>query len=242
MKVLGIVPARAGSKRIPGKNTRLLASKPLVAWQIENGLAARRIDRLVVSSDAPEVLEIARGYDPELPLERPAELATDTSPAIDYVRHALQTLEARGEGPFDVIAILQPTSPLTRPEDVDGTIDLLLETGADTAVSVVRVEHAIHPLKLKVMEKDRLLPYLEEEEGRMAAHELPDVYVRNCSVYATRRGVVEAGTIIGPDCRGYVMPRERSVDINDEVDWALAEVLLGRGHPPSSRTTKSRDH
>jgi CMP-N,N'-diacetyllegionaminic acid synthase len=95
-------------------------------------------------------------------------------------------------------------------------------------VSVVEVEHAVHPAKFKVMQDDRLLPYLEEERGRMASHELPRVYVRNCSVYATRRTVIDCGQVIGADCRGYLMPRERSLDINDEMDFALAEFMLTR--------------
>jgi CMP-N-acetylneuraminic acid synthetase len=144
------------------------------------------------------------------------------------VRHALATLERDAKKRFDVIVILQATSPFTQPEDIDGTIDLLLSSGADTAVSVMRLDHAVHPVKLKTMAGDRLLPYLEEERGRMAAADLPDVFVRNCSVYATRRAVIESGRIIGDDCRGYVMPRERSLDINESLDLELAEFLLAR--------------
>ena len=83
-------------------------------------------------------------------------------------------------------------------------------------------------MKLKVFEGDRLLPFLEDERGRMAAHELPRLFARNGSVYATRRAVLDAGRILGDDCRGHVMPRERSVDVNDELDWAFAEFLAGR--------------
>ncbi len=226
MATLGIVPARAGSKRLPGKNVRLLGGKPLVAWAIEAARGARRLDRLVVSSDDERVLAVAASYEPGLPLRRPAELASDTSPSIDYVRHALSVIEERGEGPFEIVVIVQPTSPFTLPEDIDATVELLERTGADSAVTVVRLDHAVHPAKLKVMEGDRLRPYLEDEAGRMAEHELPAVFVRNCSVYATRRHVIDRGSIIGADCRGLVMPRERSLDINEELDFRLAEVLL----------------
>jgi len=256
MRVLGIIPARAGSKRVPRKNLRPLHGKPLVAWAIEAAIGARRIDRLVVSSDDEEVLEIARRYDPRLPLRRPAELADDTSLAIDYVRHALAMLEQQNgdataqqqsETPasvrppspipqpsspspslFDAVAIVQPSSPLTTAADIDATIALLDASGADTTVSVVEVDHALHPTKFKTLRGDRMEPFYEEERGRMAAHELPRVYVRNCSVYAIRRSTIERGQIIGPDCRGYVMPRERSIDINDEMDLAIAEWLVSR--------------
>ena len=165
---------------MPRKNVQLLGDKPLVCWVIEAARAARRIGRLVVSSDDREVLELARRYDPALPLARPGELSADDSPAIDYVHHALATLEAAGEGPFDIVVILQPSSPFTLPADIDAAIALLEASGADTAVSVVQVDHAIHPAKFKVFEGDRLRGYLEEERGRMAAEHLPAVFVRNC--------------------------------------------------------------
>lgn len=229
VRVLGIIPARAGSKRIPRKNLALLGGRPLVVWSIECGRAARSLDRLVVSSDDPEVLAIASRYDPGLPLRRPAQISADTSPAIEYVRHALAALEAGAHADrFEVVVILQPSSPLTQPGDVDATVDLLRRTGADSAVTVMELDHAIHPVKLKVLEGDRLRPYLEEERGRMAAHELPRLYVRNCAVYASRRHVVDGGEVIGPDCRGLVMPRERSLDINGPLDLAFAEFLLAR--------------
>lgn len=207
---------------------RLLGDKPLVAWAIEAARRASRLSRVVVSSNDAEVLEVARAYDSNLPLARPAELAADDSPAIDYVRHALVALEGKGQGPFEAVVILQPSSPFTLAADIDATVDLLAASGADTAVSVVQLDHAVHPLKMKILDGDRLLPYLEEERGRMAAHELPAIYVRNCSVYATRRPVIDRGQVIGDDCRGYVMPRERSLDINEELDLLFAEFLLTR--------------
>lgn len=225
MNVLGIVPARKGSKRLPGKNVRFLGGKPLVAWAIEAAQAARRVSRVAVSSDDERILDLTSEYEAVVPVRRPAELASDASLAITYVRHALDVLERAGDGPFEAVAIVQPSSPLTRAEDIDATIDLLVASGADTAVSVTKVPHDVHPAKFKVMQGDRVLPYLEQERGT-AAHELPDVYVRNGAVYVTRRRVVDAGQIIGADCRGYVMPRDRSVDINDEIDLRFAEFLL----------------
>lgn len=230
MRVLGIVPARGGSKRVPRKNLRPLLGKPLVLWALEAALGSRLITRVVLSSDDPEILHVARPYGEGVPLLRPPELASDSAPAIAYVRHALNVVEAGGAERFEAVAIVQPSSPLTLPEDIDDTIALLEASGADTAVSVVRLDHATHPAKLKVMAGDRLLPYLEEEAGRMAAQDLPEVFVRNCSVYATRRAVVESDRVIGEDCRGHVMPRERSVDINDEMDLLFAEFLLQRSH------------
>lgn len=226
MKILGIIPARAGSKRIPNKNILPFAGKPLVQHIIETACKSTLLDTIVVSSDSEKVVQIAQQFDTIIPINRPIHLATDTSPAIEYIRHALIFLEANYKKTFDIIVILQATSPLTTPKDIDKTINKLISTGADSAVSVVKLDHMVHPIKLKVLEQDKLLPFLEEENGRMAAHELPDIYVRNCAVYVSRKRVINQGLIIGEDCRGYEMPPERSVDINDPIDFKFAEFLL----------------
>lgn len=226
MRILGIVPARKGSKRVIGKNVRPLAGKPLCRWALDAATGATSVTKWVVSSDDERVLEIAASYPGVLPILRPEELASDTAPAIAYVRHALATVAPET---FDAFCIVQPSSPLTLPEDIDGTVRLLVESGADTAVSVVELDHAVHPVKMKVMDGDKLLPFLEDERGRMAAHELPRVFVRNCSVYVSKVSVLDRfGSVIGGDQRGYVMPPERSVDINVELDLTIAEVLLGK--------------
>ena len=97
---------------------------------------------------------------------------------------------------------------------------------------MVRIAHDVHPAKMKRLDGDRLVPYFEDERGRMAAHQLPELYVRNCSVYATQRSAIDSGRIVGEDCRGFVMPRDRSVDINDELDLEFAEFLLRRVPSP----------
>jgi CMP-N-acetylneuraminic acid synthetase len=227
MDVLGIVPARAGSTRVPGKNLRVLGGRPLVGWAIDAARGATRIDHLVVSSDDEEVLAIAAAVDPTLPLRRPAELATAESPAIDYVRHALEVAEAGGAR-YDAVAIVQPTSPFTRPAVIDEAVALLEATGADSAVTVVQVPHDLHPMKFKTLDGDRLRPYRVDEAGRTRADQLPPVYTRNGSVYVAARATIERGDLLGDDSRAVVMPRDESIDINDEVDLALAELLLAR--------------
>lgn len=221
MRTLGIIPARAGSKRCKRKNLRLLGGKPLVEWAIDAAIDSGVLASIVVSSNDPEVLDIADSYDTFMSLERPDELCSDTSPAIDYVLHALREC-----GDFDAIAIIQPSSPLTTADDIRGVLALLDDSGADSVVSVMKVDFAQHPAKFKTLDGDRLKP-LYGEPG-MAAHELPEVYVRNCAVYASRLHVIRQGKIIGDDCRGYVMPRERSIDINDELDLEFARFLVNR--------------
>lgn len=228
-RILAIVPARAGSKRIPGKNLRLLGGRSLVERALDTAVAAETPDHVVLSSDDPTALEIAEARPGVTPLRRPKEISGDRAPAVAYVRHALDELEGSGEAGFGIAVIVQPSSPFTLPEDVDATVRLLLSSGAESAASVVKLDHAVHPAKLKRLEGDRLVPYLEEERGRMAEHELPDVYVRNGSVYATVREVVFRDRILGEDCRGYVMPADRSLDINEEWDLRYAEFLLAEG-------------
>lgn len=237
MRILGIVPARAGSKRIPGKNLRLLGGKTLVERAIELGLASASISTLCVTSDDREVLAIARRFPSVVSIERPSDLATDEAPAIGYVRHALAVAERYGDE-YEAIAILQPSSPLTRPEDVEGTLEVLVRSGAESAVSVVKLGHSIHPAKLKVLSGDRLVPYLEAERGRMAEHELPEVYVRNCAVYSSLRRLIEAGRILGEDCRAFIMPAERSVDINNEIDLQFAQFLFERALSSKGRESE----
>lgn len=230
MRVLGIIPARAGSKRVPGKNLRPLNGKELVARSIEAALGAPSLSKVVVSSDSEEVLAVARRYPEVVALRRPDAFSTDTSPAIEYVRHALETLEGQGDGRYDAVAIVQPSSPFTLASDIEETVATLKKSPeASSAVTVMEVEHALHPVKFKRLEGDQLLPLLDDERGRMAAHELPKVYVRNCSVYVSRRATIEQGELIGTDSRAVVMPRERSLDINDELDFDFARFLAGRG-------------
>jgi CMP-N-acetylneuraminic acid synthetase len=223
--ILAIIPARAGSKRLPKKNIRLLNGKPLVSYAIETALKSSLITSIAVSSDCQDVLDVALNYGNVKAIKRPAELASDMSPAIDYVRHAI----AQFETIFDYIVILQPTSPLTHVIDVDHTIQLLINNPeANSSVSVMRLDHAIHPIKLKTLNGSVLLPYWEEENERMAAHDLPELFVRNCSVYVSNMNTVLSGKIIGDNCLGYLMPRERSVDINELIDFEFAEFLYNK--------------
>ena len=221
-KVLTIIPARAGSKRVPGKNKKKLGGKELIRYAIEAVLNSKRTNTIVVSSDDEEILKIAGEYAQIVSMRRPAEISGDEAKAITYVHHALEQLGSD----YDIIAIVQPTSPFTLGEDIDATIDLLSNPEADSSVSIMKLDHAIHPLKLKIMDGDELLPYMEEEKGRMAAHELTELYARNGSVYVSRIETIKKGKIIGDRCLGNEMPRERSLDINDKLDFEFAEFLL----------------
>lgn len=231
MKVLGIIPARAGSKRIVGKNMKLLCGKPLTQYVIESAMTSRLLDNILVSSDDSDVLELAAQFAHVIPLRRPDELATDTSPAIDYVIHTLEWMKKNKGQIFDIVAIIQPTSPLTTSEDIDQTIELLLNNpDADSSVSVMRLNQVTHPYKLKIIQDQWLKPFLKEEKIIFQAGELPDVYTRNGSVYVARMSNIEKGIIAGEKCLAHIMPEERSIDINEPIDLEFAEFLLQRKH------------
>ena len=225
MRVLGLVPARGGSGRVPRKNLARLGGTTLVRRALETALAAGCFDLVVLSSDDDEILAEADGLD-VVALQRPAELATDSALARDVALHALRALD-EPEHPFEAVAIVQCTSPFTAPEDVARTVELLERTGAESVVTVARADAAHHPLKLKRLEGDRLLPYLEDDR-LTPSHELEPLWVRNGSVYAFRRDAVERG-LEADDVRGYEMPPERSFDIDTGRDLAFAEFLVARG-------------
>lgn len=224
MEVLALIPARGGSRRVPGKNLAELGGKTLVRRALETSLVAGCFATVALSSDDPAILAEADGLD-VVAIKRPAELATDTALALDVTLHALRELGAER---YDAVAIVQCTSPFTAPDDLAGTVELLDRTGAGSAVTVARVEAALHPLKLKRLEGDRLLPYLEED-GMTPSHALPPLWVRNGSAYVTRREELEAGNLVADDVRGYEMPAERSLDIDTPRDLAFAAFLLEQG-------------
>ena len=225
MRVLGLVPARGGSARLPGKNLARLGGRTLVRRALETALAAGCFDAVALSSDDEAILAEADGLDVVV-LRRPPELASDTSLAADFALHALRVFDDR-ERPLDAIAIVQCTSPFTAPEDVSGAVELLERTGAESVVTVARVAAGRHPLKLKRLEGDRLLPFLEDDR-LTPSHELPPLWVRNGAVYAFRRDVVERG-LEAEDVRAYEMPPERSFDVDTPEDLAFAEFLIARG-------------
>jgi CMP-N,N'-diacetyllegionaminic acid synthase len=220
VRTLGLVPARGGSTRVPRKNLAILGGRSLVRRALETAVAAGCFETVAVSSDDDEILAEAAGLD-VVALRRPPELSTETARARDFARHAMEL------GDFDALAIVQCTSPFTAPEDVAGAVALLESSGAESVVTVARADAAHHPLKLKRLEGDRLLPYLEDDR-LTPSHELEQLWVRNGSVYAFRRDVVERG-LEADDVRGYEMPPERSFDIDTPQDLAFAEFLIARG-------------
>ncbi len=226
MKTLAVITARGGSKGIPRKNLRLLGDKPLIAHTIASGLAAKRISRLVVSTDDDEIAEVSRFHGADVPFRRPAALATDTANQISVVLHALNTVEEMEAARYESVVVLQPTAPLRTSTDIDSAVEKLDLENADSVVSFYRVEHG-HPNYMYTIVEGRPVPLFQTVASRR--QEFPDVYVRNGAIYATRRRtLVEDKSFYGREMKPYIMPYERSVNVDTELDLALAEFFLAR--------------
>jgi N-acylneuraminate cytidylyltransferase/CMP-N,N'-diacetyllegionaminic acid synthase len=227
-RIVAVIPARGGSKALPGKNVRPLGGRPLITWTIDAARGCPAVDRIVVSTDDEVIAAAARAAGASVPFLRPAELATDTARSIDVVLHALDRLAADGE-PFDVVVLLQPTSPLRTAADVGAALDLLFGRKAQAVVSVCETEH--HPWWSNTLPPDGSLAwFLRPEVLNANRQQLPVFYRLNGAVYAGRCDYVRAqGGFFGPDTLAYKMPRERSVDIDTLLDFKLAELLLQEG-------------
>jgi len=227
MRVLGVVTARGGSKGIPRKNTTLVGGRPLIAYTADAALSAKRLARVVLSTDDEEIARVGRECGLEVPFMRPAELARDDTASLPVVQDVVRRLEAAGDR-FDAVFTLQPTNPLRLASDIDGAIELLEKTGADSVISFVDSGER-HPARMKFIDDEgRVIdpPFAEAFEGQRR-QDLTKVYLRDGSVYVTRRDVLmDQGSFKGDDCRAWLMPVERSCNIDTPFDLFLVERLL----------------
>jgi len=229
-KVIAIITARGGSKSIPKKNITLLAGKPLIAWTIETALRSTGLNRVIVSTDDTEIAEVARQWGAEVPFMRPAELAQDDSPHIPVMVHAVEWLESHEDMRPDYVLLLQPTSPLRSTEDIDGATRLAFEKDADSVVSVCQAFS--HPYLTKRIAPDgRLLDFVPKPEGYLCRQALPQAYAVNGAIYLVRRDVlIERQTFYTERTYAYVMPQQRSLDIDTPWDIHLANLILKDGN------------
>ena len=224
-RYLGIVPARAGSRRLPGKNLLPLGGRPLLGYTLEAALAARRLASVVVSTDSQQIADYALslGVDPQG--LRPAEIAGDTSPVAAALQDALAKFNRR-QPPVDAVVLLQPTSPLRAARHIDEAIALFESSGADT-VTAVRASKD-HPFWTWRQENAALVPYYSMREMALDRGAVPAALVENGAIYVIRRSVLESGRIYGDKVAGYAMDVLESVDIDTEHDMQWAAFLLAR--------------
>ncbi len=229
MKVLGIIPARSGSKGVHRKNIKLLCGKPLLAYTIESALKASRLTRIILSTEDEEIANVGMSWGADVPFLRPRELAEDSSPTLPVVQHALETLEYAGEQ-YDAVCLLQPTNPLRRSFDVDNCIELLEKTGADSVISVLPVPAEYNPHWVYWKSEDGSLGLATgENEPIPRRQDLPPAFHREGSVYVTRTEIVRSRqSLYGNNIMGYEIPPEFSSNIDTLSDWQEVEDRISR--------------
>lgn len=220
MRIVAIVPARAGSKGVPKKNSRIIGGQPLISWTILAAQRAQNVDEVIVTTDDEDIAKIARGLGVNVPFMRPAHLAQDDTPGIEPVMHALSVTKG-----FDAAVLLQPTSPLRTTADIDAAIEL-----AQVGRSVVSVCETREPIQWAFeIKQNGSLERVWSGELATRRQEVPTTYTLNGAVYFFEiPWLLTGGTLIDQDTLAYVMPPERSIDIDSDFDWLVAEFLLSR--------------
>ena len=231
--LIGLIPARSGSKRVVDKNVRSLCGHPMMAYTIVTALASGIFSRLIVSTDSEHYAAIARHYGAEVPFLRPAKFATSISPDIEWLAHLLGDLAGKGEQ-YDCFSILRPTSPFRTGEMINRAWSAFLaEAGVDSLRAVEKVGQ--HPGKMWVIRGRRMTPLMpltpaDRPWHSMQMASLPEVYVQNASLeIAWSRVVLEDGTIAGFSVMPFITTDVEGFDINDSYDWSLCEAMLANG-------------
>jgi CMP-N-acetylneuraminic acid synthetase len=218
---LAIIPARGGSKRLPKKNILNLCKKPLIAWSIEAGINSKYIDKVVVTSDSDEILNISKEYGADI-VKRPHELADDTSTTFAAIKHTIDNLQD-----YDYIILLQPTSPLRDEKHIDEAIELLEKKSADAVVSVCEMDHS--PLWSNTLSQDMSLKgFLKDEVLNKRSQDITPYYRLNGAIYIckTDKLLQEETFFLKNDIYAYNMDREGSIDIDEMIDFKIAELIL----------------
>lgn len=235
-RVLAVIPARGGSKGIKNKNIALLCGKPLIAYSIEAARMSRYVDEVLVTTDSMEIAECAKKHGAYVPFLRPSELASDTARTIDAVFHVVNWIkdhavkDTDSQDPFveskdyDILVLLQPTSPLRTVDQIDGALEWFEEHEEQALASVSPVEQ--HPILMRTIKEDGTVQKLLQGSSTIRRQEMPSYYYVNGSIYINRMEEITAETSFNDNPLAYVMPRENSVDIDEAKDLYLAEYLL----------------
>lgn len=225
MKHIAIIPARSGSKGLPDKNIKLLHGKPLIGYAIEAAEQANLYDCVHVSTDSEQYAQIAREAGADVPFLRSEELSSDTAGSWDVVRWVLAQYAARGQE-FDMVTLMQPTSPLREAEDIRQAYRIFTEKSADAVVSVCEMDHS--PLWSNTLPEDGCMNGFLNRAANAGRQSLPTYYRINGAIYMLQTGLLAEGApgLYHEGTYAYVMPKERSIDIDDEMDFEIAQVLM----------------
>jgi len=229
--VIGLIPARGGSKSIPRKNLAMLAGRPLLAYTAAAALGAHRLHRTILSTDDAEIATLGRTLGLEVPFLRPTALASDLAEMVPVMRHALDWLSEQRGIAAAALVLLQPTSPLRQARHIDEAVELLPNSSAETVVSVVEVPHQYSPLSVMTMHADgRLTPFLPGPPI-LRRQDKPRVFARNGpAILAVRSTALRRGTLYGETTIGYRMSAADSLDIDEPNDlWLVEQYVRPRG-------------
>lgn len=228
MKNIAIIPARSGSKGLPDKNIKMLSGKPLIAWSIEAAISSGVYDEVMVSTDSEKYADIARSFGAKVPFLRSAEASSDTSSSWDAVREVILKYQEFGQD-FDTFTLLQPTSPLRSADDIKGSFDQMLDKNARTIVSVCETEDSPYTCNT-LPESMSMQDFFIEEYKNTRRQDLPNCYRLNGAIYLSKvDDFLKDGDIYANDCYAYIMDGQRSVDIDTDLDFKIAQLLIEEG-------------
>jgi len=233
IEVLGLIPARGGSKRVPRKNIRNLAGKPLIAYTIEAALASNKIGRVVVSTDDLEIANIAKDCGAEVPFIRPAELASDKISDQSVLLHAIKTLKQQENYNPDIVLNLRPTSPFKTVQIIDDVIDMSISSNAEITRTMTKVEGVYHPYWMyKLDEQKKAFPFVDNMDinNYYQSQLLPPVYRLNGVVDAIKVSKILSGNILSGDISTVIIEENESLDIDTEEDFRFCEYLISNNH------------
>ena len=227
-KVLCIILARGGSKGVPKKNIQPLLGIPLIAYTIIAAKKSKFIDRIIISSDDDKIRKVAEEYGAEAPFKRPNNLSSDTANVHKAFQHAVDWIEKKDKINFDFLIELLCTNPFKTNHDIDGVLSKLYKTKADSVIGVTKLEDH-HPIRIKKIENDKIVDFcIKEVPGTNRQDLKPDAYIRNGSIYACKRKAINY-RVGSKNSRPFIMPPERSINIDTPLELILAEEMLKRG-------------
>jgi CMP-N,N'-diacetyllegionaminic acid synthase len=224
-KIVALIPARGGSKGIKNKNIIDLCGKPLISYTIQAALESKYIDKVIVSTDSQEIADVAIKYGAEVPFLRPGELASDTSKTIDAVMHAVGELEKRKEQ-YDILILLQATQPLRTADDIDSAIELFIKNKGQSLVSVSPVED--NPILIRTIDNLGRMNSILPMKSTCRRQDMPLYYRVNGCIYINLISELDLNTSFNDNKIPYIMPKERSVDIDEIKDLLIAQYYISR--------------
>jgi CMP-N-acetylneuraminic acid synthetase len=228
VRILGLTLARGGSKSVPRKNIKPIAGKPLICYTITEALKSKLITRYIVSTDDAEIQEVAISCGADVPFLRPSEYSTDEASSVSAMQHAVNWVERQEGIKYDYVVELMCTNPMKTSEDIDLSIEKLLLTGADSVIAIHQLEDH-HPARIKKIVNDKIVDFCITEIPESRRQDLkPNAYIRSGSIYALKRDylMVEGMRYGSDNSRPYILPEERAVNIDTEIDFMIAELLL----------------